>query len=65
MLVNVSSSCTVFELKRLLVAEIPGNLKIEVLTKGSFFILNGNVVLCLSSSNILGSEADLPGPPHA
>ena len=65
MLVNVSSSCTVFELKRLLVAEIPGNLKIEVLTKGSSIPFKWKCCLVSVQFKHLGSEADLPWPPHA
>ena len=62
-LVNVSSSSTVLELKRLLAAEIPGNLRIEVICEQicvSLGFLN-----CCQFTMTLGFEADPLGPPLA
>ena len=58
-LVNVSSSSTVLELKRLLAAEIPGNLGIKVICVSLGF-LN-----CCQFTMTLGFEADPLGPPLA
>ena len=53
------SSSTVLELKKLLAAEISGDLKIEV------FSDNIDASIGFQSTKFLGFEADLLGPPPA